>query len=88
MKITDNLKNLMKGFKGRTRLTVETLAKELQRTENSIRANLNVTNYKPFFEKVVEYDNEKKKNVQYYSLSLKGQELLDNNFKLQEEENK
>lgn len=87
MKITDNLKNLMKGFNGRERLTVDTLSKELGKTPNSVRASLSVPSYKQYFEKVVEYDNDLKRNVQFYSLSQKGQDLINNDFKVEEENN-
>ena len=86
MKITDNLKNLMKGFKGREKLTVDTLSKELQKTPNSIRASLSVPNYKKYFVKVVEFDNKLQKNVQFYSLSQEGQNLIDNDFKIESQE--
>ncbi len=86
MKITENLKNVMKGFEGIKTISVNDLAKKLGKTPNSIRATLSVPNYKPYFVKDRD-ETIKDKTVYIYSLSELGQELVNNNFKLQEEEN-
>lgn len=84
MKITENLKNVMKGFEGQDKTSVKQLALKLGKTENSIRSTLSVPNYKQYFIKDRD-DNIKDKTVYVYSLSTKGLELIENNF--QEKEN-
>lgn len=83
MKITENLKNVMKGFEGQDKTSVKQLALKLGKTENSIRSTLSVTNYKQYFEKETKYENDTK--IITYKLSEKGLELIANNF--QEKEN-
>lgn len=83
MKITENLKNVMKGFEGQDKTSVKELAIKLGKTENSIRSTLSVTNYKQYFEKETKYENDTK--IITYNLSAKGLELIANNF--QEKEN-
>lgn len=83
MKITENLKNVMKGFEGQDKTSVKELALKLGKTENSIRSTLSVTNYKQYFEKETKYENDTK--IITYKLSAKGLELIENNF--QEKEN-
>lgn len=83
MKITENLKNVMKGFEGQDKISVKQLATKLGKTENSIRSTLSVTNYKQYFEKETKFENDTK--IITYNLSKKGLELIENNF--QEKEN-
>jgi hypothetical protein len=83
MKITENLKNVMKGFEGQDKTSVKQLALKLGKTENSIRSTLSVSNYKQYFEKETKYENDTK--IITYNLSAKGLELIANNF--QEKEN-
>lgn len=83
MKITENLKNVMKGFEGQDKTSVKELAFKLGKTENSIRSTLSVSNYKQYFEKETKYENDTK--IITYNLSAKGLELIANNF--QEKEN-
>ncbi len=83
MKITENLKNVMKGFEGQDKTSVKQLALKLGKTENSIRSTLSVSNYKQYFEKETKYENDTK--IITYNLSAKGLELIENNF--QEKEN-
>lgn len=85
MKITENLKNVMKGFEGQTKISVKDLAKKLNKTENSVRSTLSVNNYKQYFDKTTTFENDVK--VITYNLSEKGIELLNNNFETEEESN-
>lgn len=74
VKITNNLIDTMKGFKGRDNLQVKTLSDELGRTEASIRSTLSVNSYKKYFIKDIKFKDDKK--VITYSLSQEGKDLL------------
>lgn len=85
MKITENLKNVMKAFEKGKETSVHDLAIKLNRTDNSIRSTLSVNAYKPYFTKETKYENDTK--VITYKLSDLGIELLENDFNTTKENN-
>lgn len=76
MKLTENLLNVVKTLGKETQETsVETLAKKLNKTTNSVRSTLSVPNYKQYF-KINDNNVVNGKVVKLYSLSQEGLNLL------------
>lgn len=86
-KITENLKNTMKGFEIGKKTTINDLATKLGKTPNSVRSTVSVLDYQKYFIKETTFDSKLDKKVVFYQLSELGIDLINNDFKTQEENN-